>query len=54
MTSEARSKVMPEVPTMLESKLAPMSVSTWYSIMAPKGVPAAVRQPNQHRSGRNS
>lgn len=42
VTSEARSKVMPEVPTMLESKLAPMSVSTWYSIMAPKGVPAAV------------
>ncbi len=42
VTSEARSKVMPDVPTMLESKLAPMSVSTWYSIMAPKGVPAAV------------
>ena len=42
VTSETRSKVMPDVPTMLESKLAPISVSTWYSIMAPKGVPAAV------------
>ncbi len=42
VTSETRSKAMPEVPTMLESKLAPISVSTWYSIMAPKGVPAAV------------
>lgn len=42
VTSEARSKAMPDVPTMLESTLAPISVSTWYSIMAPKGVPAAV------------
>ena len=42
VTSAARSKALPEVPAMLESKLAQMSVSTWYSIMGPKGMPAAV------------
>jgi tripartite-type tricarboxylate transporter receptor subunit TctC len=27
---------------MLESKLAPVSVSTWYSLMAPKGTPMPI------------
>jgi tripartite-type tricarboxylate transporter receptor subunit TctC len=42
VSSPARVKALPDVPTMLESKLAPISVSTWYSIMAPKGTPAAI------------
>ena len=42
VTSAARSKALPDVPAMMESKLAQMSVSTWYSIMGPKGIPAAV------------
>ena len=42
VTSAARSKALPDIPTMMESKTAAMSVSTWYSIMGPKGMPAAV------------
>ena len=42
VTSPTRSKALPDVPTMLDSKTAQMSVSTWYSIMGPKGLPAAV------------
>ena len=44
VTSPARIKPLPDVPTMQESKTAQMSVSTWYSIMAPKGLPAAITQ----------
>jgi tripartite-type tricarboxylate transporter receptor subunit TctC len=42
VTSPARSKALPDVPTMQESKTAQMSVSTWYSLMGPKGMPAAI------------
>ena len=42
VTSAARSRALPNIPTMMESKTAAMSVSTWYSIMGPKGMPAAV------------
>jgi tripartite-type tricarboxylate transporter receptor subunit TctC len=42
VSSPQRAKALPEVPTMLESKLAPVSVSTWYSLMAPRGTPMAI------------
>ena len=42
VTSPARSKALPEVPTMMESKTGAISVSTWYSIIGPKGLPQAV------------
>ena len=42
VTSPARSKALPDVPTMMESKTGAISVSTWYSIIGPKGLPPAV------------
>ena len=42
VTSPARSKALPDVPTMMESKTGAISVSTWYSIIGPKGLPQAV------------
>ena len=42
VTSPARSRALPDVPTMMESKTGAISVSTWYSIIGPKGVPPAV------------
>ena len=42
VTSAARSRALPEVPTMMESKTGAISVSTWYSIIGPKGLPPAV------------
>ena len=44
VTSPARIKPLPDVPTMQESKTAQMSVSTWYSIIGPKGLPPAITQ----------
>ncbi len=42
VTSPARSRALPDVPAMMESKTGAISVSTWYSIIGPKGVPPAV------------
>ena len=42
VTSPARSRTLADVPTMLESKTGAISVSTWYSIIGPKGIPPAV------------
>ena len=42
VSSPARSKALPDVPTMMESKTGAISVSTWYSIIGPKGLPPAV------------
>ena len=42
VSSPARTKAFPDVPTMQESKSAPVAMSTWYSIMGPKGIPGAV------------
>jgi tripartite-type tricarboxylate transporter receptor subunit TctC len=42
VSSTQRTKAFPEVPTMLESKGAPVSMSTWYSLMAPRGLSPAI------------
>ena len=42
VTSPVRSKALPDVPAMMESKTGAISVSTWYSIIGPKGLPPAV------------
>jgi tripartite-type tricarboxylate transporter receptor subunit TctC len=42
VSSPARMRPLPDVPTMLESKSAPVSMSTWYSIIGPKGIPAPI------------
>jgi tripartite-type tricarboxylate transporter receptor subunit TctC len=42
VTSAARTRALPDVPTMLESRSAPVTVVTWYSLAGPKGLPAAV------------
>jgi tripartite-type tricarboxylate transporter receptor subunit TctC len=41
-TGATRTKAMPEVPTLAESGLAGFDVTSWYSVVAPAGVPAAI------------
>ena len=42
VTSQARSAVLPEVPTVNESGLPGYSVTSWYGLFAPPGTPAAI------------
>jgi len=42
VTTRARSKVLPNVPTLIEAGLKDFDVSAWYGLAAPAGVPAAV------------
>jgi len=44
VTSEKRSVVLPNVPTIAESGMPGYSASTWYGIYAPKGTPADIVQ----------
>ena len=41
VASEARSKLLPDVPTIAESALPGFTFSTWTGLFAPKGTPAA-------------
>lgn len=41
MTTAARSPLVPEVPTLAEAGIAGIDVSSWYGMLAPKGVPQA-------------
>jgi tripartite-type tricarboxylate transporter receptor subunit TctC len=43
VTTAKRSPVLPDVPTMAESALPDFVTTTWYSVDAPKGLPADVR-----------
>jgi tripartite-type tricarboxylate transporter receptor subunit TctC len=40
--SDARSTVLPNVPTMVEAGIKGSSPQTWWAVLAPKGVPAAI------------
>ncbi|MEN9780302.1 MAG: hypothetical protein RL087_106 [Pseudomonadota bacterium] len=42
VTTRSRSKVLPNVPTLIEAGLKDFDVSAWYGLAAPAGVPAAV------------
>ncbi|MGE0314314.1 MAG: Bug family tripartite tricarboxylate transporter substrate binding protein [Lautropia sp.] len=42
VTSEKRSPLAPDVPTMIEAGLAGFDISAWYMVLGPKGMPAAV------------
>ncbi|MGP1609471.1 MAG: Bug family tripartite tricarboxylate transporter substrate binding protein [Burkholderiales bacterium] len=42
ITSEKRSPLMPEVPTMAESGLPGFVTQTWYGVLAPRGTPAPI------------
>jgi tripartite-type tricarboxylate transporter receptor subunit TctC len=42
VTSDARSSVLPDVPTMVEAGIKGSSPQTWWAVLAPKGTPAAV------------
>ena len=42
VTSEARSPVVPSVPTMVESGFPTFRVTTWYALWAVKGTPKEV------------
>ena len=42
ITSEKRSSLMPEVPTMIESGLPGFVTQTWYGILVPRGTPQNV------------
>ena len=41
-TGQVRERLLPEVPTVAESGLKNFEVMTWYGVMAPAGVPAAI------------
>lgn len=42
VTTRARSKALPQVPTLAESGMPDFDVSAWYGLAAPAGIPAAV------------
>lgn len=42
VTSAARSRVLPDLPTVAESGIAGFDVTTWHGWLAPKGTPAAI------------
>jgi len=42
LTSSARSPLLPELPTVAESGVAPYDFQTWFGIVAPHGTPQAV------------
>jgi tripartite-type tricarboxylate transporter receptor subunit TctC len=42
VASAARSKQLPDLPTVSESGLAGFEASVWYCLLAPAGVPAEV------------
>jgi tripartite-type tricarboxylate transporter receptor subunit TctC len=42
VTTAARSKSLPQLPTMNESGVAGYEFSSWYGLLAPRGVPAPV------------
>jgi tripartite-type tricarboxylate transporter receptor subunit TctC len=44
VTSDKRSPVLPDVPTMAEAGVPNVVVTSWQAIVAPKGLPAEVRQ----------
>ncbi|WP_326539159.1 Bug family tripartite tricarboxylate transporter substrate binding protein [Pseudorhodoferax sp.] len=44
VTSAKRSPVLPDVPTMAEAGVPNVEVTSWQAIVAPKGLPPAVRQ----------
>ncbi|MDM0112130.1 tripartite tricarboxylate transporter substrate binding protein [Variovorax sp. J22R133] len=43
VTSPKRSPVLPDVPTLAEAGVKNVEVASWQAIVAPKGLPAAVR-----------
>jgi tripartite-type tricarboxylate transporter receptor subunit TctC len=42
VTTEQRSPVLPDVPTMIESGIAGYRAGVWWAVMAPKGTPEAI------------
>jgi tripartite-type tricarboxylate transporter receptor subunit TctC len=50
VTSEKRVSVLPNVPTAAENGLAGYSASAWYGLLAPRGLPADVRQTLENAS----
>ena len=42
VTTAARSRLAPELPTMAEAGLAGFDISTWYGLLAPAGTPKEV------------
>jgi tripartite-type tricarboxylate transporter receptor subunit TctC len=43
MTTEKRSSIMPDLPTVAESGVPGYTFSTWYGVLAPAGLPTALR-----------
>lgn len=42
VSSAKRAKAMPEIPTLAETGAPGFDVTSWYSVIAPAGTPAAV------------
>jgi len=43
MTTAERSPLVPEVPTLAEARVNGIDVTSWYGMLAPRGIPAATR-----------
>ena len=43
ITTEKRSSIMPDLPTVSESGVAGYTFSTWYGVLAPAGLPTTLR-----------
>ena len=44
ITSPKRSPVLPDVPTLAEAGVPNVEVASWQAVVAPKGLPPAVRE----------
>jgi tripartite-type tricarboxylate transporter receptor subunit TctC len=42
VTTDERSRILPDVPTMVEAGIKGSSPQTWWALLAPKGTPAAI------------
>jgi tripartite-type tricarboxylate transporter receptor subunit TctC len=43
ITTEKRSSLLPELPTVAEAGVPGYTFSTWYGVLAPAGIPSAIR-----------
>lgn len=52
VTTERRSRVLPDLPTMMEAGVADFRTSTWYGLWAPKGTPGGIVERIQAEAAR--
>jgi tripartite-type tricarboxylate transporter receptor subunit TctC len=48
ITSEKRSPLLPNVPTLAEAGISDMTIYSWQAVVAPKGLPADIQKKIHH------